>query len=127
MENSRNSFKERGSILKKKSVMVLAFTLLIVGCVYYFLIYSPYKQAEEFSGFPVPIHAEKIRETEDSTTYKWSRASEENGIPAGYIRAIKENGWEEVGREGALVHYTKGKQKIDLLSTTKQFSIIRAK
>ncbi|QOK29981.1 hypothetical protein IIE26_26810 (plasmid) [Cytobacillus oceanisediminis] len=113
--------------MKKKSVLVLAFTFLIIGCVYYFLIYSPYEQAEEFSGFPVPIHAEKIRETKDSTIYKWSRASEENGIPAGYRRAIKENGWEEVGREGALVLYKKGKQKIDLLSTTKQLSIIKGK
>ncbi|MGA5692806.1 hypothetical protein [Cytobacillus pseudoceanisediminis] len=109
--------------MKKKSVLALAFTFLIIGCVYYYLIYSPYEQAGEFSGFPVPINAEKIRETEGSIIYKWSRASEENGIPAGYRRAIKVNGWEEVGREGALVFYTNGKQKIDLLSTTKQLSI----
>lgn len=111
--------------MKKKSFIALTFTFLIIGCVYYFLIYSPYEQAEEFSGFPVPINAKKIRVTEDSVIYKWARASEENGIPAGYRRAIKVNGWEEVGREGALVHYTKGKQKIDLLSTTKRLSIYR--
>ncbi|PGK51955.1 hypothetical protein CN918_29635 [Priestia megaterium] len=77
--------------------------------------------------FPVPKNAVVIKKGKDFVTYKWSRASEENGIPYGYRTALKKKGWLEGEREGASVGYSKGKHEVELISTTKQLDIVKTK
>ncbi|MGN1400995.1 MAG: hypothetical protein ACI4XL_05780 [Bacillus sp. (in: firmicutes)] len=100
-------------------------TLLICGVIYYFITYFLYEPSKDLFGFPVPRNAELIEESELGKSYEWSKASEENGIPFGYELVLKANGWKKGEREGASVIYTKGKHRIDLISSTKQLYILK--
>ncbi|MGE7683982.1 hypothetical protein [Bacillus simplex] len=73
----------------------------------------------------MPRYAELIKTNEQGKRYAWSRISEENGIPYGYVLALKTNGWKKEEREGTSVFYTKGNNKIDLITTTNQLEILR--
>ncbi|MET3322652.1 UNVERIFIED_ORG: hypothetical protein ABIC97_005800 [Peribacillus simplex] len=100
-------------------------TLLIGGVIYYFITLSLYEPSRDSFDFPVPKNAELVQENEQGKSYDWSKASEENGIPFGYELVLKANGWKKGEREGASVFYTKGNQKIDLISTTKHLNILK--
>lgn len=110
----------------KKFIIFLALIVLI-GSIYYFINLSLYEPAKTFFNFPVPKSAKMIKETKHSRIYKWSKASEENGIPFGYKLVLQKNGWESGEKEGALTHYQKDNLRIDLISTTNQISITRVK
>lgn len=101
-------------------------TPLVGGVIYYFILLFLYLPSEDLYNFPVPRNAELIKENEVTKSYDWSTASEENGIPFGYELVIKINGWKKGEREGALVLYTKGDKKIDLICTRMHLDILKA-
>ncbi|WP_096271746.1 hypothetical protein [Paucisalibacillus globulus] len=107
--------------------MTLLATFIGVVIIYYFGTLSLYEPTDELHSFPVPRNAKLIENNELGARYHWSRASEENGIPFSYEIVLKSNGWVKGDREGASVIYTKGKHKIDLISTTDQLDIIKIK
>ncbi|MEH7380978.1 hypothetical protein V7138_10900 [Bacillus sp. JJ1533] len=103
-------------------------TLLIgVGVGYYFITLSLYEPSEELYGFPIPKNAELVQKSNQSESYDWLKASEENGIPFGYEFVLAKNDWVKGERDGASVTYTKGKHTIDLISTSKKLDIIKVK
>ncbi|AMM93140.1 hypothetical protein UP17_11955 [Peribacillus simplex] len=113
--------------MKEKIGWTLAIAALLIGggIIYYFINLSLYETTEGLYEVPVPKNAKLVMENEHGKNYEWSRASEENGIPYGYELALKANGWKKGEREGASVFYTKGQQKIDVISTTKHLDILR--
>lgn len=108
----------------KKKVIISLLILILLGGVFYFNTYYAYEQSTENLGFPIPKKAELIEKNSNTEIYEWSKASEENGIPASYEFIIKNYGWEKVDSEGALVVYEKDDLKIELISSTKQLTII---
>lgn len=112
--------------MKKKMGWALALAaLLMSGAAYYFITLSLYEPTEDLYGFPVPKNAELVEESGHGHNYEWSRASEEKGIPYEYELALKKHGWKKGEREGASVYYTRGNDKINLISTTKQLDILK--
>ena len=116
------------STLKKTVGRTLALTTLLMGgAIYYFITVSLYEPSEDLFDFPVPKNAELVQENIYGKSYDWSPTSEENGIPFGYELAIKANGWKKGERDGASIYYTKGTNKIDLISSTKHLNILKVK
>ncbi|WML27330.1 hypothetical protein [Neobacillus sp. OS1-33] len=74
-------------------------------------------------GFPVPKSAELLKEKDEFEAYKWSPASEENGIPLRYRIVINLNGWKKKEQEGSLTVYEKNNQEVDVISQTDYLSI----
>ncbi|MED3987412.1 hypothetical protein P4646_25825 [Peribacillus simplex] len=89
--------------MKKKNsgALTIAALLIIGGAIIYYFISSSYTTTEDLYEFPVPRYAELIKTNEQGISYAWSRVSEENGIPYGYVLALKTNGWKKEEREGA--------------------------
>ncbi|MFJ7936492.1 hypothetical protein [Sporosarcina sp. NPDC096371] len=100
-------------------------TLLIGGAIYYFIAVSQYAASKELYNFPIPKNAELVQENFRGKSFDWLSISEESGIPLGYELAIKANGWKKGEREGASVYYTKGTNKIDLISSTKHLNVLK--
>ncbi|MED4213193.1 hypothetical protein P4662_28570 [Priestia megaterium] len=110
----------------KKNVTITVTGIVLVGAIlFYFITFFAYTPSDKFSGFPVPKSAKLVKEKESVNIYDWSKASEENGIPSGYKLVIKSKGWKEINREGASTYYTKGKEKIDLISQTNELTLIK--
>lgn len=111
------------SAIKKKFRWAIAILVIILGII---LISSNsnYEITENLYGFPIPITAELVQESERVKSYNWSRASEENGIPLDYEIVLKLNGWKKGEREGANVLYTKGNHTINLASYHKVIDIM---
>lgn len=110
-----------------KRFLIFLASIALIGCVFYIINLALYQPEKEFFDFPVPKSAKLVKETEHSNIYKWSKASEENGIPIGYRLILKKDGWKPVDKEGALTHYKKDTFKVDLISTKGQLSITRDK
>ncbi|MDQ0884133.1 hypothetical protein [Peribacillus sp. V2I11] len=110
---------------KVREAFTIAALLIMGGAIIYYFISSSYTTTEDLYEFPVPRNAELVQINEQGNRYEWSMASEENGIPYGYEIALKANRWEKGEREGASVFYTKGNNKIDLITTTNQLEILR--
>lgn len=110
--------------MKKKFRWIIAIIVILVGGI---LVSSNfiYKTSEDFYGFPIPIKAKLVQESEVMKNYNWSRASEENGIPLDYEIILKINGWEKGDREGASVVYTKENHTIELCSYHKSLDIVK--
>lgn len=110
----------------KKNVTITVTGIVLVGAIlFYFITFFAYTPSDKFSGFPVPKSAKLVKEKESVNIYDWPKASEENGIPSGYKLVIKSKGWKETNREGASTYYTKGKEKIDLISQTNELTLIK--
>ncbi|MFP5114659.1 hypothetical protein ACSU64_20075 [Bacillaceae bacterium C204] len=58
-------------------------------------------------GFPVPKNADLLKKNAEFKEYKWSPASEENGIPLRYRIVINLSGWKKKEQEGSLTVYEK--------------------
>ncbi|WP_158587537.1 hypothetical protein [Neobacillus notoginsengisoli] len=99
--------------MKKPLVLVAVATILL-----YSFIFLPYENPEKFEGFPVPRFAKVATEKNMVTTYDWSHASEENGLPFTYLLRIKLAGWKAVTREGAMTVYSKNGREIEVTSLT---------
>ncbi|WKA56642.1 hypothetical protein [Planococcus shixiaomingii] len=106
----------------------LALTALVAGAIIYVgVTFSLYEPSEDLYGFPIPKNAELVREDIYGNSYSWSPVSEEEGIPFAYELVLKLNGWHKGEIEGASVYYYKGSNKVDLVSSTEQFNILRVK
>ena len=110
--------------MKKKFKWTIAILGIVLGIVFVSLNLI-YETSEELYGFPIPIKAELTQEFNQTKSYNWSRASEENGIPLDYEIILKINGWKKGQREGASVSYTKGNHTIDLASYHNALDIIK--
>ncbi|MGM9923555.1 MAG: hypothetical protein ACI35R_04830 [Bacillus sp. (in: firmicutes)] len=108
-------------LLIKCSAVLLLF--LFIGILYYWISISSYQTSEDLYDFPIPKNAQLVHEKEKVSGYEWGKASFENGIPFSYRIVIKQNGWKEGEREGGNTLYTKGKNKINLLSDTDYIEI----
>ncbi|MDN7240736.1 hypothetical protein QWY14_02995 [Planococcus sp. N028] len=106
----------------------LALTALLAGALIYVgVTISLYEPSKDLYGFPVPKNAELMREDIYGNSYNWSPVSEEEGIPFAYELVLKINGWDKGEIEGTSVYYSKGTHKVDLVSSTEQFNILRVK
>lgn len=108
--------------MKNKISGVIIFLVLIVG-ILFFTIYFAYEENNKFFSFPIPKSAELVSDKEGVSIYKWSKASEENGVPFIYGQIIKLKGWDKGSREGASIYYEKGERRIDLISQTDQLTL----
>lgn len=109
--------------MKKKIILGALATVVLIGVITYINTYGAYQQNDDFYGFPIPKNAILEKSEDGIGIYKWMKASEENGIPAGYEFIIKSNGWVKGKREGASVIYTKDQREIELISTTDRLTI----
>lgn len=106
------------------SLLTIAF-LIGIGYLYYTNLDKNHFFLNDMYNFPVPKSAELESENEVGKHYIWSKASGDNGIPLSYRLMIKKNGWREIGREGEIVKYTKGKFTIYLHSSTDYIGIMK--
>ena len=110
--------------MKKKIRWTVAILASVIGIIFVSLNLI-YETSEDFYGFPLPKKAELVQAFDQTKSYNWSRASEENGIPLDYEIILKINGWKKGEREGASVLYTKGNHTIDLASYHKALDVIK--
>lgn len=71
------------SAIKKKVRWAIAIIVILIGIILVSSNFN-YEITENLYGFPMPIKAELVQESERVKSYNWSRASEENGIPLDY-------------------------------------------
>ncbi|WP_409292672.1 hypothetical protein [Peribacillus sp. SCS-37] len=109
--------------LRFLSMVISSVLLLAAG--FYFFIFFQYEPDKDMLGFPVPKHAKLMKENKGSKSYDWNPATEIHGIPFSYEWALKGEGWEKGGREGARVSYSKGSDRITLTSVDDWISISR--
>ncbi|WP_298831037.1 hypothetical protein [uncultured Planococcus sp.] len=102
--------------MKRKMSLFLIALLLFAGGTFYYNTFFSYETSEDYADFPIPKKAALIEKNQDSRSYTWKKASEENGIPLSYEIVLKLSGWEKQEREGASVSYRKGDKHIDVIS-----------
>ncbi len=107
----------------KKKLTISLFILILLGGVFYLNTYYAYEQSSENHGFPIPKKAMLIKKNSEAEIYEWSRASEENDIPASYAFMIKNYGWQKGKKENESVFYEKDGLKIELITSTEQLMI----
>jgi hypothetical protein len=103
------------SMIKKR--VILPFTVIAALLIYFYGLYH----SSPLSGdFPVPVSAKLSESSNDKAfeEYSWSLASEEDGLPAAYLLAIRLWGWKKVDQMGALTTYEKNGKKLDVISQT---------
>lgn len=83
--------------------MAIAIIFILIGIILVSSNFN-YEITEDLYGFPIPIKAELVQESERVKSYNWSRASEENGIPLDYEIVLKLNGWKKENEKG-LTYY----------------------
>ena len=110
--------------MKKKRRWTVAILVIVIGMIFVSSNFI-YETSEELYDFPIPIKAELTQEFDQTKSYNWSRASEENGIPLDYEIILKINGWKKGEREGASISYTKGNHTIDLASYHNALDVIK--
>jgi len=98
----------------RKPLLIVAAAMVLL----YSFLFLPYKKPDKFEDFPVPRFAKVANEKSKVTTYDWSHASEENGLPITYLLRIKLAGWKQVTQEGAMTVYSKDGREIEVTSLT---------
>jgi hypothetical protein len=106
---------------KKKLGKLIVFVVILISIPFIFLF--PYRESEEFKGFPVPMTAELTENKSKLEKYNWGSASEENGLPLRYQLIIKLWGWEKKEQEGALSIYEKNGIEVGVISLTDYLSL----
>ena len=99
---------------KKNLIKVLSlFSVIAISVIGYYSLVSYYSnnfvESTIIGDFPVPSNAELTKEDPiiKFEQYTWGPASEEKGLPFYYKTIIKQWGWEEKSREGAMTYYEK--------------------
>lgn len=118
MVKSIETFFAGGMNISKKSARKPMLIVSVATVLLYSFLFLPYKKPDKFEGFPVPRFAKVANEKSMVTTYDWSHASEENGLPFTYLLRIKLAGWKQVNREGAMTVYSKNGCEIEVTSLT---------
>jgi hypothetical protein len=100
-----------------KKWVILACTVIAALLIYFYGLYHSSPLAEDF---PVPVSAKLNESSNDKAfeEYSWSLASEENGLPAAYLLAIRLWGWKKIDQMGAMTTYEKKGKKLDVISQT---------
>ncbi|EIT84370.1 hypothetical protein A374_16328 [Fictibacillus macauensis ZFHKF-1] len=110
--------------MKKRTRLLLLSATLLTGVALFLLItLVRYEPARQLSSFPIPKSAKVLQTLPHGYESEWASASEENGIPWSYQLVLKMKGWHEGERMGASTIYTKGTQKVDIVSTTERLDI----
>ena len=108
------------SIIKKR--VILPCTLIAALLIYFYALYHASPIAEDF---PVPVSAKLSESSNDKAfeEYSWSLASEEDGLPAAYLLAIRHWSWKKIDQMGALTHAHQAKIYLYPLNEKILFSI----
>lgn len=85
-----------------------------------------FKEAIYSEGFPVPATAKmlQVSNVNQSESYTWKPASEENGLPMRYQLIILFSGWKKTDQMGALTTYEKNGVTVDVISQTQSLAIL---
>jgi len=110
--------------MKKIYIFLISIVaLFVMGIVAFnFLLFE---ESSEFYDFPVPKSAEILKKEDTVMTFKYSGVSQDEGISMLYELYLQKEGWKEKLKEGSSVIYIKDGKEIDLISFTKEITIIK--
>ena len=125
MKGKNNMNRKKKNLMKVLSL----FGVIAISVIGYYSLVGYYSknfvESTIIGDFPVPSDAQLTKEDPiiKFEQYTWGPASEENGLPFYYKIIIKQWGWEEKSREGAVTFYEKQGKVVSVISQRKYLFI----